>query len=88
MIMDKMLNQLYDQLWPEPSETELRVMELRVECADLEQQLLDAAETLPYETKALVDSYILTRAELEIYSLKQAFQAGRKIGGHKEYYYR
>ena len=86
--MTNRLNRIYDQLWPEPSETELRVMELRVECADLEQRLLDASDSLPYEIKALIDSFIDTRAELEIYSLEQAFQSGRKVGGHREYFYK
>lgn len=85
--MTDKLNQLYDQLWPEPSDLELRVMELREECADLEQRLLDAAGSLPYETKMLIESYIYTRAELELYSVNQAFKAGRKIGGHKTRYY-
>lgn len=85
-MIDK-LNQLYDQLWPEPSETELRIMELQEQCAHLEQQLLDAADNLPYETKALIESYIYNRAEPELYSVNHAFKAGRKIGGYKDHYY-
>ena len=81
------LNEVYGQLWPEPSQTELRVMELQDECARLEQRLMDAAEELPDEIKMLINSYILTRAEMELYSVVQAYKSGRKIGGHKDYYY-
>ena len=83
--MTDKLNQIYAQLWPEPSETELRIMELQDECAHLEQQLFDVAENLPYEVKVLIESYIHERAELELHSITQAFKAGRQIGGYKEY---
>ena len=78
------LHQIYSQLWPEPSETELYIMELQETCDNLEQRLLDVAGQLPDDTGRLIESYICNRGELELYSITQAFKAGRKIIGQKE----
>ena len=82
--MKDRLHQVYSQLWPEPSDTELYIMELQETCNNLEQRLLDVAEQLPDETGRLIESYICNREELELYSITQAFKAGRKIIGQKE----
>lgn len=84
--MRNRLTDVYNELWSEPSEHELRIMELQESCADLERRLLALAETLPYESKALIESYIYNRAELELYSVTQAFKTGRKQGGHRDHF--
>ena len=78
--MTNKLKEVYNQLKSIPTEKELRIMELEEDCAYLEQKLLDAAENLPYETKALIESYIYNRAELELHNITHAFQAGRRFG--------
>ena len=82
--MTNKLKEVYKQLWPIPSEKELRIMELEEDCAYLEQQLLDVAENLPYETKALIESYIYNRAELELHNITRAFQVGQQFGHPKK----
>lgn len=81
--MTDKLNGIYGRLWPDPSETERYVLEKQEACAHLEQKLLEAAESLPKETRDLITSYIYAREELELCSVVQAYKAGQKTGSRE-----
>ena len=78
--MTDRLSQLYNQLWSNPSDEELYIMELQEKCSGLEQRLLDKAGERPDEIGRLIESYVYYRGELELYSITQAFKAGQKAG--------
>ena len=75
--MDNRLSNLY-QL-PDPyGKQNLYLMELRAQCAQLEDALLDATEGLPDHVQMLIQGYIAARDELEFQSVKAALRFGKK----------
>ena len=75
--MDNRLTDLYHL--PDPyGEQNLYLLELRAECARLEDALLDAAEGLPEHAQMLLQGYIAARDELEFQSVKVALRFGKK----------
>ena len=75
--MDNRLTDLYHL--PDPYEEQnLYLLDLRAECARLEDALLDAAESLPEHAQMLLQGYISARDELEFQSVKAALRFGKK----------
>ena len=86
MYMTDNLKRIYGRLWSEPDENEQHILELQEECDCLEQQLIKAAKNLPGEIEKLIERYIYSREELELYSVTKAYKAGQKSDREREYY--
>ncbi len=65
--MENGLQELYDL---PPRESFL--LDLVEQCGELENQLLEIAENLPMEKRAILEAYIELRKELEYQSVKKA----------------
>ena len=78
--MDDRLSQLRNQLWEESSERELRIRELEEELYGLELRVYEITQALPPEQRSVVEGYIYAMAELEMYTVTQAFKRGKELG--------
>lgn len=73
-------NTLRNQLQREPLELEQRVRELEEELLRTEPKVFEITQSLPYEQRMIVEGFIYDTAELEMYTVIQAYKRGREQG--------
>lgn len=78
--MNNRMRQMIDQLWEQPDEDELHVRELEDQLSALEPQVQAILQGLPDGERTVLEGFIYGTAELELYTVAQAYKRGRKIG--------
>lgn len=78
--MDQRQKKILDQLWEEPSEEVLHVQELEDELNVLEQQVFEIARQLPDAQRTIIEGFLYSTAELELYTVVQAYKKGKELG--------
>ena len=74
--MDEGIKNLYKL--PNISKYEdIHLLTLSENCARLEEQVYQLADTLPAQQRQIIEAYILTRNDLETETFKAAFRFGR-----------
>lgn len=78
--MDIRLKNIRRQLCREPTEQELRLQELEEELCIQETRVMEIIRELPDEKRTILEGYLCSSAELELHTVVQAFQQGKKLG--------
>ena len=78
--MDDRTKRIRDQLWEEPSERELRIRELEEQISVLEPEVEAILKGLPDAERTLLEGYLYGLAELELYTVVQAYRRGKELG--------
>ena len=78
--MDDRMKEIRDQLYENPSERELYIMELEEQIRALEPALVQIKERLCEADRMMLEGYILGIAELEWHTVVQAYRRGKELG--------
>ena len=78
--MDDRMQEIRDQLYENPSERELYIMELEEQIRALEPALAQIKERLCEADRMTLEGYILAIAELEWHTVVQAYRRGKELG--------
>ena len=74
------MNGKLQDLYALPEGMDPALMELREHCAVLEERVLQLAQSLPWEDRALLEAWIAARDELDFQTVKKALRVGSRLG--------
>ena len=78
--MEGRLQEIRKQLWEEPSQRELHIMELEEQIGAMEPRVQALVKSLPDAERILLEGYLYALSELELYTVTQEYKRGRELG--------